>query len=353
MNLQNLIDYCRETDLPDPFSGATVPAPLNIDTVKSAIMVRCGLLTPIYGEPSVFRNMTTHWFQTKQWTFEHLINIIQAEYSPIENVDEYYNEKTKYGHNNTKTGGYTDTEDGTDTVTNSGTDTVTNSGTDTVALSGTDTVALSGTDTVALSGTDTVTLSGTDTVAASGTDTVALSGTDERDISEGGTDTTTNTISAFNSSGFQNDNQSETAYGKTTDDDVTYGKTEDTTYGKSEDTTYGKSEDTTYGKSEDTTYGKSEDTTYGKSEDTTYGHTIETEHGHEVETAYGHSLERVYNSEKDQEGGTDEIIRRRHGNIGVTSNQQLINAELELLRHFDIYGYIAELFEDDMFIMVY
>lgn len=99
MNLQNLVDFCQGAGLPDVFSGATVPSPLNIDTVRSAIMVRCGLLTPLYLEPEVFTNLVTHWFNTKQWTFEHLINIIQAEYSPIENVSELRNEKTKYGHN--------------------------------------------------------------------------------------------------------------------------------------------------------------------------------------------------------------------------------------------------------------
>lgn len=257
MNLQNLVDFCQGAGLPDVFSGATVPSPLNIDTVRSAIMVRCGLLTPLYLEPDVFTNLVTHWFNTKQWTFEHLINIIQAEYSPIENVSELRNEKTKYGHNSTKTGGYKDTEAGKDTHENSG------------------------------------------------KDVTALTGTDNRDISNSGTDTTTNTISAFNSSAYQPDNESKTLHGHKVDDDITYGKTETLTNGKKTDVTY------------------------------------------------GHNITRVYNSEKDQEGGVDELIVSRHGNIGVTTNQQMINEELNLLRHFDIYGYIAELFENDNMIMIY
>ena len=241
MNLQNLINYCRDFGLPDPFSGASVPAPLNIDTVKSAIMVRCGLQTPVYSDPVTCTNMITQWFTEKQWTFEHLINIIQAEYSPIENVNELRNEKTKYGHNTTKTGSYKDTEGGKDTV--------------------------------------------------------ALSGTDQRDITNSGTDTTTNTISAFNSSTYQPDNQSSTLHGHAVDDDITYGKSEDTTF--------------------------------------------------------GHTNERAYTNLKDQEGGTDELIVSRHGNIGVTTNQHMIEEELALLKHFDIYRYIAELFEDENMIMLY
>ena len=241
MNLQNLVDFCQSAGLPDPFSGATVPAPLNRDAVISSIMIRCGLLTPVFNDPETFTNATTQWFFNKQWTFEHLINIIQAEYSPIENVNELRNEKTKYGHNNTKTGGYKDTE--------------------------------------------------------AGKDTVANSGTDSRDIDNTGTDITTNEISAFDSTGYQADNKSSLLHGHSVDDDITYGKQTDTTY--------------------------------------------------------GHNVTRVYNSEKDQEGGTDELIVSRHGNIGVTTNQKMIEEELELLRHFDIYGYISEMFEKDNMLMIY
>ena len=257
MNLQNLVDFCQGAGIPDPFSGATVPAPLNLDAVKSAIMIRCGLLTPIYGEPDVFRNLVTQWFFNKQWTFEHIINIIQAEYSPIENVFEDRTETTEFGHTNTKTGGFKDTEGGKDTVENSG------------------------------------------------KDVTALTGTDQRDISNSGTDTTTNTISAFNASTYQPDNQSATLHGHAVDDDITYGKTETLTNGKKTDTTF------------------------------------------------GHNVERVYNSEKDTEGGKDILTIKRHGNVGTISTDQLIEQELELLRHFDAYGFIAEMFEKDNMIMIY
>ena len=289
MNLQNLVDYCEEMGLPSPFAGASVPAPLNVDTCISAIMVRCGLLTPCYNDPDTFRNITTIWFERKQWTFEHLINVIQAEYSPIENVFEDRTETTEYGHNSTRTGSHKDTEAGKDTISNSGTDTVAESG--------------------------------TETVAASGTDTVTASGTDERDITNSGTDTTENTISAFNSGTYQPDNKSELTHGLSVDDDITYGKSEDTTYGRSDETTFGKSVDTT--------------------------------HGHQQDTTYGHNVDHVYNNLKDQEGGKDTLTIKRHGNVGTISTSQLITGELELLRHFDIYGYIADLFENDNMLMIY
>ena len=285
MNLQNLVDYCEEMGLPSPFAGAVVPAPLNVDTCISAIMVRCGLLTPCYNDPDTFRNITTIWFERKQWTFEHLINVIQAEYSPIENVFEDRTETTEYGHNSTRTGSHKDTE--------------------------------AGKDTVSLSGTDTEAHSGTDSVAHSGTDTEAHSGTD----------TTTNEISAYNSSAYQPDNKSS----------LLHGESIGTTYGHSIGTTHGESIGTTYGHSIGTTHGESIGTTYGKTEDTTYGHNVD----------------HVYNNLKDQEGGKDILSVKRHGNVGVTTSQQLINEELELLRHFDIYGYIADIFEDENMLMIY
>lgn len=240
MNLQNLVDFCEGAGLPSPFAGANVPDPLNLETVINAIMIRCGLLTPVYPEPEVFCEMTRHWFDTKQWTFEHLIKVIQSEYSPIENVFEDRTESTDYNSKNITSGGYTDT--------------------------------------------------------ASGKDTEQLSGSDERDISNSGTDSTTNTISAFNSATYQPDNRSETTHGHDVDDDITYGKKTDTTYGK--------------------------------------------------------QIKRV-NDETESKTGEDTITMNRHGNIGVTTSQQLINEELELLRHFDIYSYIAKLFESDMMIMIY
>ena len=236
MNLQNLVDYCQGAGLPDPFAGVSVPTPLNRDTCISAIMVRCGLLTPVFNDPDTFRNATAEWFLEKTWVFQHLINIIYAEYSPIENVDRHEQTITTYGKTETRSGGYKDTEGGKDTT--------------------------------------------------------ALSGTDQRDISNTGTDTTTNEISAFNSTGYQADNKSSLLHGHAVDDDITYGKQSDLTY--------------------------------------------------------GHTNEREYKNDKNTAGGKDTTTVHVHGNIGVTSNQQLINQELDLLQRFDVYKFIAQQFENDL-----
>lgn len=283
MNLQNLVDFCQEFGLPDPFSGATVPAPLNLDTVKSAIMVRCGLLTPVYGEPDTFTRMTTHWFNTHQWTFEHLINIIQAEYSPIENVYENRKETTTYGSSEVHTGGFKDTDSGKDTDTHSEKDSVTRSFTN-------------------------------------------YHDTNERIYPNSDKYTETNTktgntvneheVSAFNSSGYQASSKDTETYNQVADAKVVTGSFKD---------------------------DRTETGSY--KDETSYGHKITTEHGK--------STTRTYQNDKQDHVGVDTFEVFRHGNIGVTTNFDLISGELELLRHFDVYGFIAELFERDNMLMIY
>lgn len=59
-----------------------------------------------------------------------------------------------------------------------------------------------------------------------------------------------------------------------------------------------------------------------------------------------------YQSEKTSETGTRTHSGRMHGNIGVTTNQQMIESEIAL-RQYDIYQNIADLFEKEFLIQVY
>ncbi len=219
MNLQNLVDYCKHIDI-DIFEDCTVPEPLDIDMVKNEIMKRCGLLRPVYAEPEVFKQLTKMWFDSNQWNFDHLVKIITANYSPIENVYESDHYSTKH----------------------------------------------TGTDKRAYGGKDIDTLSGTDTVTDGSS--------------------TQHDVSAFNSSGFQP---------------------------SSKDTNSGDI---------DTKYGKKDTLEFGKTDDFTHGH-IET------------------------------YDRLRHGNIGVTTNDQLILEELAMLEKFNPYDWIAAKFERENFLQIY
>lgn len=82
MNLQNQLDY-----LPSLLDGVVVPAGIDANILKSQIMLECGLLTPLYSEPAVMKAAIAQWFAARDWTFEHLLKIIRAEYDPIDNYD--------------------------------------------------------------------------------------------------------------------------------------------------------------------------------------------------------------------------------------------------------------------------
>ena len=365
--MQSLLDYYKENDI-DVFEGCTVPAPINLDLLKSYIVRRCGLLQPIYGEPYLFKMQVKMWFDSNQWRMDHLVKMLLAEYEPAENVFEY--EHWKEEHSGTDKNGGKDSLKHGETHTLSGSDTLGHGETHT--LSGKDSIGYGETHT--LSGSDTLghgethTLSGNDTLGHGETHT--LSGTDTD------TDTTSNThtVSAYNSSGYQADSKDEkggsisTTYGKTDTasgtDTTTYGKvdtasgTDTTTYGKvdtasgTDTTTYGKI-DTASG-TDETTYGKvdtasgTDTTTYGKvdtasgTDTTTYGKT-DTASGTD-ETTYGKTFEH---------GEIIEYTKDRHGNVGVKSSSDLMQEELNLLERFNVYETLASWFEKDNMIQVY
>lgn len=60
----------------------------------------------------------------------------------------------------------------------------------------------------------------------------------------------------------------------------------------------------------------------------------------------------TYADETQKETGTRTHTARMHGNIGITTNQQMIQSELDL-RIYDIYETLATMFEKDFLIRVY
>lgn len=281
--LQSLMDYYHQHNI-DPFENCTTPAPIDVDLLKSYIMLRCGLLQPIYGEPLLFKMQAQMWFTSNQWRMEHLVNMLLAEYNPSENIVEYDHWLEEHSG--------TDEEGGQDDFTHGEVHT----------LSGDDTFEHG----------ETHTLSGDDTFEHGETHT--LSGTDSVE------DTTSieKTVSAYNSSTYQPDNNEE------------HSGTVDTTFGKT-DTASG-TDTTTYGKT-DTASG-TDTTTYGKT-DTASG-TDSTEYG----KTFTH-------------GEVIEYTKDRHGNVGVKSSSDLMQEELNLLERFNVYDTLASWFEKDNMIQVY
>lgn len=252
VNLQNLIDYSKIYNEPDPLYGVELPSPLDAEKCKSAILMRCGLLEPVYNDPRVFREMIYTWFHIRDWNFKHLIAIIQAEYSPIENTDRYSEHE----------------------------------------------IITAGTDSKSREGTD------ERKIGTTGSDNrvIGTTGSDSRTRTPDLTRAMTDEISAENSSEYQPD---------------------------SKHTTHDTGTETTAG-------SRSENVTNDlmRSENVTDNLTrSETESG--------------------KRDGSETYTEHTHGNIGVTSNVQLISEEIELIRRFNVYDWIAERIEETFFIMIY
>ena len=130
--LQSLMDYCNDNNI-DLFENCTTPTPIDINLLKSYIMLRCGLLQPVYGEPLLFKMQVKMWFDSNQWRMDHLVKMLLANYAPAENIFEHDHWVERH------TG--TDSEGGNDTLQHGETHTLSGKDTDADTTSTTHTVA--------------------------------------------------------------------------------------------------------------------------------------------------------------------------------------------------------------------
>ena len=136
ITLMQLYNYAKSENI-DLFEGFSLPSDtvMSRDIVINTILERCGMNTPIYADPSVFKSAVTIWSAKNQYTFEHVNKIYIADYSPIENTDRYETitvDHTRDMSDNTK-GDSTRNEsvNGTKHETTKDNKSITNSGTDT------------------------------------------------------------------------------------------------------------------------------------------------------------------------------------------------------------------------------
>lgn len=166
--------------------------------------------------------------------------------------------------------------------------------TETITDKGTNTD--SGTDNHLYGGNDTVTNSGTDSTQAGGTDKTTNTGTvTDSNENKDGTSETINGIAGYNSEDYSKDTKSTTTVNQTITDTRTDNLDESTTYGRTDTRTLDTKQTTDY----NNTDNESISLTHSKDNTTTTN-------------------------------------RRRHGNIGVTTNQQMIEAEIELRKKYFI-----------------
>ena len=293
-----------------------------ISDVNRAIIAKC--LFDVYGE---------NW--------KHLWDTTQQEYNMLWNTDATIEVDT--------------TNSGKDSRTSSGTD----SGTDTHILSGTDTTTKDLTDTHSLGGSD------TDTLSMTGTNTDKETGTDknkDNDITyhhqkmiqlhpaDKNTSTVTNKTAGYNENDFANDTQQTTVDNTAV---LTHTYTDNSDTNPYEDK---NGKDDAWKNSDETDSERTETkdltTTHELNEtDTTthsYGKTdTETIKGTDTATTYGRTdAETMSNTNSSTENGTNDFTgketTRRTGNIGITTNQQMIQAERDLWK----WNFFSQIFAD-------
>lgn len=157
----------------------------------------------------------------------------------------------------------------------------------------TDNGTYTGNESTAQTGTDTESHTGTNENASSGTDIVNHTGTDTNSGSNSSDTITTGQIEGFNSSDFTNSDKTTENMSGTANNTETVNLADATEYGKKDTETRNLNDSITYGKTDT----------------------------HTRDLADSHT-------------GNDTHEVHRHGNIGVTTSQQMITAERELWQWF-------------------
>ncbi|MBO7734351.1 MAG: hypothetical protein J6S67_17435 [Methanobrevibacter sp.] len=172
-------------------------------------------------------------------------------------------------------------------------------------------------------------------------DLTVVTDVDKRTTTDTETDTTNDNVTTYDLSTQTTDDKTTTNNLKTeTKNDNTEEQTS-----AFDSSSYQPKSKTLHGSEVDNTGTVVED---GESTQTTTG-TL-TDDGESTQRTTGSMLDTGNTTQKTN--GNTEHDGRIHGNIGVTTNQQMINAELEL-RENDLYSIIRSKFEDEFIVRVY
>lgn len=190
MNFNNMYQWDNTI-----LDGVTLPdTRLDVNILKSQIMIDCGLLVPMFDEPQTMKDAIAQWFTSHAWNITRICNLIEIEYAPLENYDRMYADKNTselahghlvhtdddltHGHIESLNHGLQRQMKHGLKITTDQDDTTTNTVSPYDASTFVNDSKSTGTSDITQSN------SGTDTTSDSGTDETVNSGTDQRDITE-------------------------------------------------------------------------------------------------------------------------------------------------------------------------
>ena len=289
------------------FDNLTFPDGIDKEIAVNEILIRSGEFEVLYPDLEFNKFQIGRWGVKHYRTFEKWIRALNIDYEPLENYDRIEE--------------WTDKNTGTQTTKNTGTQTVDNTGTQTTENTGTQTSVNSGSEDTVRSGSDENVKSGSDTNVKTGS---------EKDEADNG-NTTEVQVAAYDTATYSN--KEKTIFDTDQTGEHTYNDVTDThTFNDVTDThTYNDVTDT----------HTLNDLTNERTDD------LKSVRTDELEEKRTDNLEN-----KRMDDLKSEHFGRMHGNIGVTTSQQMLRDELEIDR-FNIYENIADLFIDEFCILIY
>lgn len=296
---------------PTLFDGLTVPESLDKEVLVGNILLRSGDFETLYGSIPFMKQAIGIWSSKMQPTFTRWVEAMETEYSPLENYDrhEEWDDDNTGDQTNVRTGDQTNVK------------------------SGNETFGKSGSEAIEQLGSEKNVKTGDETHVGSGNETNAFSGS-ESDTAGGG-NTTTNEVSAFDSSTL------------VTHDKATFNTTQSNTHAFTDridtHTLNNLQDKLTYGNVTD------ERTFTGRKEQTSFTDRLDT-------TTFNNVQDKLtFNSVQDKR--TDNLNLhhkgRVHGNIGVTTSQQMLESEMVLRLKWNLYDQITDLFLTEFVLPIY
>lgn len=365
MTLIGLTNWANTQVPPGPANDLwdlmNLPEGIDKNTVINNIIMRGGEYEVLYPNYNYMRAFIGVWSNKHYRTFQKWITALSLEYNPLENYNRH-EEYTDIGTNgSTRTGSRTGSVTNNDRIANTGTQT------NQTAYNSTNTEGKSGTDTTTRTDNLTEQLTGSTTEDNTTTSRTNGTVTQSKDTKNNQTQTLTNTdlgsdkvhsVSAFNS----ND-------AVFSDSDQTSGaNTAVTTYsGQADNETtvtsvnYGAAEGDTVTEDKRLSTSSTKTNTGTERTENSYASQIANAHtGTDTDTRTDDLLEIRTNTVTDTGSDSDTVsgnTRMEHtahlyGNIGVTTSQQMLEAELNISA-WNIYEKITDLFIDEFCIKVY
>ena len=286
------------------FDNIVLPDGIDKDNLVAEIMRNSGDLYPYHQIPEYLKSNITFWFSRRLFDFDRMYKSLRMEYSPIDNYNRIEDIKRAYK----------DSGSDTETLTLGSSTTSKHSGSDTE----TTTLGSSTTSTHTETDTETTTLGSSTTLTHTGTDTDTMQG--------GGS--TEKGVSAYNENGYTNREK----------DTETQNSTNSKQYNSTETNTGSGSDEKeqTYN-STVTNTGSGTDTQEQRFDSTV----TNTGSGSDMtQTDYGKQR-------------TETESTHIHGNIGVTTTQEMIESEMSLRAKYDIYKIMSREFEREFLVQIY